>query len=93
MSIVPPTGLPWRICRPCSQSGKGIHRDCTDPFGDKRLCQCYSVSDIHRLVHELWLSDDYHDEPEYDGGLGSRRVVDGWEAEEAREQEARTEKA
>ena len=78
----PTLALHLRRCAPCAQvGGRAQHGLCTDPAGDRGHCSCYAESPIHRLQHEQWGGDDHHDDPEWDGGLGSRRTVDRWEQE------------
>ena len=76
-----------RRCAPCAQL-RPQHGLCTDPHGDQQHCYCYLESTTHRLQHDQWQPDSWGEEEGWDGGLGTRAVVDRWEYEEERHQEA-----
>jgi len=81
-----------KLCRPCStrdpnqwwSGGAAMHCEgCGDPWSDRGDCEHSLLSSRHVKIHATWQTED----GDYDGGLGSRRTVDNWEAEERQHQD------
>lgn len=78
-----------RRCDPCAKfGGKAQHGLCTDPAGRAQLCGCFLTNDNHRYQHGQLAPDSWGEEPDWDGGLGSRATVDRWEREQEAHEEA-----
>ena len=73
--------LTMRHCAFCPNGGlRTFHGKCTDPFGDKGICYCFSREANHRLAHEKWRERDDDEREGYDGLDSSRQTV-AWQEE------------
>jgi len=69
-----------RLCAPCARWAfpGAAHNSCPDPYGEKGLCFCYTISDLHQRSVKEPFEDGPSGDFEYSGGLRSAQ----WEARE-----------